>query len=59
MKNLMIGVLITTLVITLFVLSVENQKVAQLSQDVEAHKLAISYANQAIHTFADPVFASN
>ena len=55
----MIGVLITLLVITLFILTVENQKVAQLSEDIEAHKLAISYANQAIHTFADPVFANN
>jgi len=59
MKNLMIGFLITAVIILLFILSVEQGRVETLTQDIEAHKLAITYANQAIHTFADPVFASN
>ena len=59
MKNLMIGFLITAVIILLFILSVEQDRVASLTQDIEAHKLAITYANQAIHTFADSVFASN
>jgi len=58
MKNLMIGFLITTVIILVFILSIEAGRMEQAMQDLEAHKLAMVYANQAIHTFADPVFSS-
>lgn len=58
MKNLMIGFLITAVIILVFILSIEAGRMEQAMQDLEAHKLAMVYANQAIHTFADPVFAS-
>jgi len=58
MKNLMIGFLITAVIILVFILSIETGKLDRAMQDIEAHKLAMVYANNAIHTFADPVFAS-
>ena len=58
MKNLMIGFLITAVIILVFILSIESGRMEQAMQDLEAHKLAMVYANNAIHTFADPMFAS-
>jgi|13_taG_2_1085334.scaffolds.fasta_scaffold74604_2 hypothetical protein len=58
MKNLMIGFLITAVIILVFILSIETGKLDRAMQDIESHKLAMVYANQAIHTFADPVFSS-
>ena len=54
----MIGFLITAVIILVFILSIETGKLDRAMQDIEAHKLAMVYANNAIHTFADPVFAS-
>ena len=34
----------------------KNLMIGFLMQDLEAHKLAMVYANNAIHTFADPMF---
>ena len=56
MKNLMIGFLITTVIILVFIISVEAGRMEQAMADIEAHKLAMTYANKAIHTFADPMF---
>jgi hypothetical protein len=58
MKNLMIAFLITAVIILVFILSIESGRMEQAMQDLEAHKLAMVYANNAIHTFADPVFSS-
>ena len=58
MKNLMIGFLITAVIILVFILSIETGKLDRAMQDIEAHKLAMVYANNAIHTFADPVFSA-
>ena len=59
MKNLMIGFLITAVIILVFILSVESGRLDTAMNQIEAHKLAMVYANNAIHTFADPVFAKN
>ena len=54
----MIAFLITAVIILVFILSIESGRMEQAMQDLEAHKLAMVYANNAIHTFADPVFSS-
>ena len=59
MKNLMIGFLITAAMVLGVVLSVESGRLDTAMNQIEAHKLAMVYANNAIHTFADPVFAKN
>ena len=56
MKNLMIAFLITAVLILGWILTVENGRLDTAMNQIEAHKLAMSYANQAIHTFADPMF---
>ena len=56
MKNIIIAVAITFAVIFAFISSVEARKVSVLEDQLEAHKMAIKFANSAIHTFSDPHF---
>ncbi len=55
-KNILIAVAITFAVIFAFISSVEAKRVSVLEEQLEAHKMAITFANGAIHTFADPHF---
>lgn len=56
MKNIIIAVAITFAVIFAFISSVEAKRVSVLQDQIEAHKLAMTFANSAIHTFSDPHF---
>jgi len=56
MKNIIIAVAITFAVIFAFISSVEAKRVSVLEDQLEAHKMAITFANSAIHTFSDPHF---
>lgn len=56
MKNIIIAVAITFAVIFAFISSVEATRVSVLQDQIEAHKLAMTFANSAIHTFSDPHF---
>ena len=56
MKNIIIAVAITFAVIFAFISSVEAKRVSVLEDQLEAHKMAITFANEAIHTFSDPHF---
>ena len=57
LKNTAIAIAITALILFAYVKSVEaveyTSEIALLKEDVAAHKLAITYANQAIHTLYD------
>jgi len=55
MKNIIIAVAITFAIIFAFVSSVEAKRVHKLEEQLEAHKLAITFANNAIHTFYNQV----
>ena len=55
MKNIIIAVAITFAVIFAFVSSVEAKRVHKLEEQLEAHKMAITFANDAIHTFYNQV----
>ena len=55
MKNIIIAVAITFAIIFAFVSSVEAKRVHKLEEQLEAHKLAITFANDAIHTFYNQV----
>jgi hypothetical protein len=55
-KNILIAVAITFAIIFAFISSVEARKVNVLEEQLEAHKMAITFANSAIHTFSDPHF---
>jgi hypothetical protein len=54
-KNVTIGVLITVCIMFIFVVSVEglasSKRIVELEASVSAHKLAMTHANSAIHTF--------
>ena len=56
MKNIIIAVAITFAVIFAFISSVEAKRVSVLEDQLEAHKMAMTFANSAIHTFSDPHF---
>lgn len=56
MKNVIFAVVITAALIWMFVATVEASKVSGLEKQIEAHKMAMVFANEAIHTFADPHF---
>ena len=56
MKNIIIAVAITFAIMFAFISSVEARKVNVLEEQLEAHKMAIKFANGAIHTFSDPHF---
>jgi len=57
LKNTAIGIIITAAILFAYAKSVEaaeyTSEIALLKEDVAAHKLAITYANQAIHTLYD------
>ena len=57
LKNTAIAIAITALILFAYAKSVEaveySNEIALLKEDVAAHKLAITYANQAIHTLYD------
>lgn len=55
-KNILIAVAITFAIMFAFISSVEARKVSVLKKELEAHKMAITFANKAIHTFSDPHF---
>ena len=55
-KNILIAVAITFAIMFAFISSVEARKVNVLEEQLEAHKMAIKFANGAIHTFSDPHF---
>ena len=55
MKNIIIAVSITFAVIFAFISSVEAKRVSVLEDQLEAHKMAITFANEAIHTFYNQV----
>ena len=55
MKNIIIAVAITFAIIFAFVSSVEAKRVHKLEEQIEAHKLAMTFANDAIHTFYNQV----
>ena len=55
MKNIIIAVAITFAIIFAFVSSVEAKRVHKLEEQLEAHKMAITFANDAIHTFYNQV----
>lgn len=55
MKNIIIAVAITFAVIFAFISSVEAKRVSVLEDQLEAHKMAITFANEAIHTFYNQV----
>jgi hypothetical protein len=59
MKNIIIAVAITFAVIFAFVSSVEAKRVSVLEDQLEAHKMAITFANEAIHTFYNQVEVAN
>ena len=56
-KNAVVGVLISIGIVFVFIISLEglakDNRIAALEEDVAAHKLAMSLANTAIHTFYD------
>ena len=54
-KNIIIAVAITFAIIFAFVSSVEAKRVHKLEEQLEAHKMAITFANDAIHTFYNQV----
>ena len=54
-KNILIAVAITFAIIFAFISSVEARKVNVLEEQLEAHKMAITFANNAIHTFYNQV----
>lgn len=56
MKNTIIAIAITFAIIFAFISSVEAKRVHKLEDQLEAHKMAIKFANSAIHTFSDPHF---
>ena len=58
-KNILIAVAITFAVIFAFVSSVEAKRVSVLEDQLEAHKMAITFANEAIHTFYNQVEVAN
>ena len=55
MKNIIIAVAITFAIIFAFISSVEAGKVSKFEDQIEAHKLAMTFANDAIHTFYNQV----
>jgi len=55
MKNIIIAVAITFAIIFAFISSVEAKRVGVLQEQIEAHKLAMTFANNAIHTFYNQV----
>ena len=55
MKNIIIEVAITFAIIFAFISSVEAGKVSKLEDQIEAHKMAMTFANDAIHTFYNQV----
>ena len=59
MKNIIIAVAITFAVIFAFISSVEAKRVNVLEDQLEAHKMAITFANEAIHTFYNQVEVAN
>jgi len=59
MKNIIIAVAITFAVIFAFISSVEAKRVSVLEDQLEAHKMAITFANEAIHTFYNQVEVAN
>jgi hypothetical protein len=52
-KNIAISVLFVFCIIGFGVSSLASFKISSLEKNVEAHKLAMTYANQAIHTLYD------
>ena len=54
-KNILIAVTITFAIIFAFISSVEAKRVSVLEDQLEAHKMAITFANEAIHTFYNQV----
>ena len=59
MKNIIIAVAITFAVIFAFISSVEAKRVSVLEDQLKAHKMAITFANEAIHTFYNQVEVAN
>ena len=57
LKNTAIGIAITVLILFAYVKTVEaveySSEIALLNESIVAHKLAMTYANQAIHTLYD------
>ena len=57
LKNTAIGIAITVLILFAYVKTVEaieyTNEIALLKENVVAHKLAMTYANNAIHTLYD------
>jgi len=58
-KNILIAVAITFAIIFAFISSVETKRVSVLEEQIEAHKLAMTFANDAIHTFYNQVEVAN
>jgi hypothetical protein len=51
MKTIAIGVLISFAIIFSISSSMANQRIAMLEKNVEAQKMAMTFANSAIHEF--------
>tara|TARA_R110001606_G_scaffold377802_1_gene537048 strand:- start:409 stop:594 length:186 start_codon:yes stop_codon:yes gene_type:complete len=58
-KNILIAIAITFAIIFAFISSVETKRVSVLEEQIEAHKLAMTFANDAIHTFYNQVEVAN
>ena len=56
-KNTVFAIAITVLILFVYVKTVEaieyTSEIALLKEDIVAHKLAMTYANKAIHTMYD------
>jgi cell division protein FtsL len=56
-KHLAMAIAIVGLIIFVYIKSVEaSNEITMLQEQIVAHELAMKYANQAIHTFADAQF---
>jgi hypothetical protein len=49
-KKILIALIITFTIIFNVSTTLANQRIAQLEKSVEAHQLAMTFANKAIHT---------
>ena len=52
-KKLLVVILITGSIVFSVATTLANEKISRLEAQNEAHKLAMSYANAAIHTLYD------